>query len=178
IGFLYQAEDGIRARNVTGVQTCALPIWRIPAIGAGLMILATLVVGNVYPWAVQRFQVSPNERALEQPFSQHNIDATREAFGIAAVKEEPYTAATAAEPHAPREDAQTTAQIRLMDPHIVSPTLEQREANRRYWGFDELLSVDRYEIDGELQDTVIGVRELRPDQFELDTQPWVNQHII
>src|SRR5690625_5645228 len=35
-----------------------------------------------------------------------------------------------------------------------------------------------YEIDGELQDTVIGVRELRPDQFELDTQPWVNQHII
>src|SRR5207249_5220330 len=24
--FFYQAEDGIRARNVTGVQTCALPI--------------------------------------------------------------------------------------------------------------------------------------------------------
>src|SRR5699024_329132 len=26
IYFLFQAEDGIRARNVTGVQTCALPI--------------------------------------------------------------------------------------------------------------------------------------------------------
>src|SRR5437868_14260859 len=25
--FFYQAEDGIRVRNVTGVQTCALPIW-------------------------------------------------------------------------------------------------------------------------------------------------------
>src|SRR6266513_490478 len=25
--FFFQAEDGIRARNVTGVQTCALPIW-------------------------------------------------------------------------------------------------------------------------------------------------------
>src|SRR5699024_11634779 len=24
--FLFKAEDGIRARNVTGVQTCALPI--------------------------------------------------------------------------------------------------------------------------------------------------------
>src|SRR5699024_11815923 len=24
----FQAEDGIRDRNVTGVQTCALPIWR------------------------------------------------------------------------------------------------------------------------------------------------------
>src|SRR5699024_12220102 len=24
----FQAEDGIRYRNVTGVQTCALPIWK------------------------------------------------------------------------------------------------------------------------------------------------------
>src|SRR5699024_11341147 len=27
--FFFQAEDGIRARNVTGVQTCALPIFKI-----------------------------------------------------------------------------------------------------------------------------------------------------
>src|SRR5699024_11830420 len=26
--FFFQAEDGIRDRNVTGVQTCALPIWK------------------------------------------------------------------------------------------------------------------------------------------------------
>ena len=26
--FFFQAEDGIRDRLVTGVQTCALPIWR------------------------------------------------------------------------------------------------------------------------------------------------------
>src|SRR5699024_11943745 len=29
--FFFQAEDGIRARNVTGVQTCALPISPINA---------------------------------------------------------------------------------------------------------------------------------------------------
>src|SRR5699024_138731 len=27
--FFFQAEDGIRDRNVTGVQTCALPIYRL-----------------------------------------------------------------------------------------------------------------------------------------------------
>src|SRR5437588_3246968 len=27
-GFFFQAEDGIRDHCVTGVQTCALPIWR------------------------------------------------------------------------------------------------------------------------------------------------------
>ena len=28
--FFFQAEDGIRDYDVTGVQTCALPIWDIP----------------------------------------------------------------------------------------------------------------------------------------------------
>nr|WP_245810352.1 UPF0182 family protein [Brachybacterium massiliense] len=152
--------------------------WRIPAIGAGLMILSTLVVGNLYPWAIQQFQVQPNERALEQPYIQNNIDATRTAFNLDDINEVPYTATTDAEPGALREDASTTAQIRLMDPNIISPTFEQREANRRYWGFDDVLSVDRYEIDGELQDTVIGVRELRPDKFGLADRSWVDQHII
>src|SRR5439155_12788471 len=30
--FFCQAEDGIRAGHVTGVQTCALPIYRLPAL--------------------------------------------------------------------------------------------------------------------------------------------------
>src|SRR5688572_31649796 len=30
--FFFQAEDGIRDLTVTGVQTCALPIWLPPAL--------------------------------------------------------------------------------------------------------------------------------------------------
>src|SRR5699024_3398046 len=30
VSFFFQAEDGIRNRNVTGVQTCALPIFYVP----------------------------------------------------------------------------------------------------------------------------------------------------
>src|SRR5690625_7892778 len=33
--FFFQAEDGIRDGHVTGVQTCALPIYRYPKIGKG-----------------------------------------------------------------------------------------------------------------------------------------------
>src|SRR5690606_40265207 len=33
--FFFQAEDGIRDFHVTGVQTCALPIFRIVASGVG-----------------------------------------------------------------------------------------------------------------------------------------------
>src|SRR2546430_13242982 len=37
--FFFQAEDGIRDLTVTGVQTCALPIF-----GASLMLPATLAI--------------------------------------------------------------------------------------------------------------------------------------
>src|SRR5699024_12181112 len=38
--FVFQAEDGIRDRNVTGVQTCALPIF-LNLATAGQLDLAT-----------------------------------------------------------------------------------------------------------------------------------------
>src|SRR5205807_4926580 len=40
-GFFFQAEDGIRDYKVTGVQTCALPIWAQPPdlLGLGLLDL-------------------------------------------------------------------------------------------------------------------------------------------
>jgi uncharacterized membrane protein (UPF0182 family) len=37
--------------------------------------------------ALQRFVVSPNEQVRETPFIQHNIEATRRAFGLARVDE-------------------------------------------------------------------------------------------
>src|SRR5699024_12048712 len=38
--FFFQAEDGIRDRNVTGVQTCALPI--SASIGSFLVMMAVI----------------------------------------------------------------------------------------------------------------------------------------
>src|SRR5699024_11470624 len=41
--FFFQAEDGIRDRNVTGVQTCALPIFAPKGLCAGLPLGATVL---------------------------------------------------------------------------------------------------------------------------------------
>src|SRR6266705_1086114 len=40
--FFFPAEDGIRDRTVTGVQTCALPIWPGPYPGCGPMPFAKM----------------------------------------------------------------------------------------------------------------------------------------
>src|SRR6266498_2542632 len=41
--FFSQAEDGIRGADVTGVQTCALPILRVPDLAIAADILAPIL---------------------------------------------------------------------------------------------------------------------------------------
>src|SRR5699024_11611335 len=43
--FLFQAEDGIRDRNVTGVQTCALPIFIQSMATKPVVILTIIIMG-------------------------------------------------------------------------------------------------------------------------------------
>src|SRR5688572_32348292 len=42
--FFFQAEDGIRDLTVTGVQTCALPIWPLSSEGVRFFAKAAIVV--------------------------------------------------------------------------------------------------------------------------------------
>lgn len=58
------------------------------------------------------------------------------------------------------KDAQTTANIRLIDPKIVSDTFSQLQQYRQYYQFPKELDVDRYDVKGETEDTVIAVRDI------------------
>lgn len=148
--------------------------WRMPVIGTALLLVASLVVGMGYPWAIQQFRVSPDEKSLEAEYIQRNIDATRAAFGLEDVQVERYNAVTDAEPGALRNDAETTANIRIMDPEIISPTFAQLEQIRQYYKFPSRLTVDRYEIDGKIEDTVAAVRDIDVS----NQQGWVNQTLV
>lgn len=159
------------------IVTAIIGRWRLPIIGTALLLVSGLVVGSIYPWIVQRFQVEPSARTLEAPYIQRNIDATRDAYGVADVEEIPYTAETDAEPGALREDAETTANIRILDPAIAPQAFAQLEQFKQYYQFAPHLDVDRYEIDGSTQDTVIAVRELNQAGLG-DAQSWYNNTVV
>ncbi|HKS02561.1 MAG TPA: UPF0182 family protein [Arthrobacter sp.] len=152
--------------------------WRLPVIGTAMLVITSILAGGVYPWVIQQFQVRPSEQTLERKYIERNIGMTRAAYGLDQVKVERYNATTTTTAGALAPDAQTTANIRLLDPNLISDAFSQLEQFRPYYQFPKALNVDRYMVDGKVQDTVIAVRELNPDGLAADQQSWLNRHVV
>lgn len=134
--------------------------WVIPTIALILMVLSSIVLGMVYPGAVQYFSVKPSEAIKERPFIQNHIDATRAAYKVDGVEVTGYSAKTTATAGQLQADAEALPGIRLIDPSVVGPAYEQLQQVRGYYAFPDTLDVDRYTINGAETDVVVGVREL------------------
>ncbi|GAA2012203.1 UPF0182 family protein [Microbacterium ulmi] len=158
--------------------TALIGRWRYPLIATALLIVSAIVVGIGYPWFVNTVQVRPNLLTLESEYYQRNLDGTKVAFGIDGLEKSDFEARTDAEAGALRADAETTAQIRIMDPAIISPTVRQLEQYRSYYQFQDPLDVDRYEIDGQSQDAVVSVRELNLAQLGAGATNWYNTTLV
>lgn len=156
--------------------TAIIGRWRPAIVGTALFIVSSLLIGQGYPWVIQRFQVDPSARTLEAPFIERNIDATRVAYGVDEIVEIPFEASTDTSAGALRQDAETTANIRIIDPALVTDAFAQLEQFRQYYRFPTFLDVGRYTIDGERVDTVIAPREINLDG--LNSQSWYNNTIV
>jgi uncharacterized protein len=152
--------------------------WLLPGIGFGLLVLSAILIGGVYPAIVQQFQVKPSERQLEAKYINRNIEATRAAYGLGGVDIKQYNAQTTATEGQLRDDADTTASIRLMDPAVVSPTFIQDQQIRGFYEFPDTLDVDRYKLDGQTRDVVVGVRELDQSGIPANQRNWINDHLV
>ncbi|WP_459250256.1 UPF0182 family membrane protein [Streptomyces youssoufiensis] len=149
--------------------------WQLPVIGFGLMVLSAILIGGLYPAIVQKFQVQPNEQAKEAPYIKKNIEATRKAYGIDNTDVKDYQGESSKDPKTLRAKVDSTASLRLLDPNVVSPTVQQLQQVRGYYQFPQTLDVDRYKTkDGQDQDTVIGLREINTKG--IPERNWINDH--
>ncbi|HEX9235924.1 MAG TPA: UPF0182 family protein, partial [Actinomycetota bacterium] len=151
-------------------------LWALPAIGFGLLLLSSVVVGAIVPAVVQRFQVAPQELQKETPFIARDISATRFAYGLSRIH------LTAAPPSqditAAQVDANqaTTANIRLWNPDILKQTYQALQRIQPYYEFNDV-DVDRYNIRGQERMVMLSPREV--SQNGVPGNPgWQSVHLI
>ena len=150
--------------------------WQLPTAGVALMAISSLLISGAYPSLVQQFQVKPSESSKEEPYIQRNIDSTRTAFGLDGVVVKNYDATINTSAGQLANDTNTIANIRLMDPNVLSQTFRQLQQIKPYYTFPVSLDIDRYTVNGQKRDAVVAVRELNIEGNPV--RNWINDHLV
>lgn len=153
---------------------------QLPAIATVLLVLSSILVGAAWPAVLEQFSVRPNAIEKEAESISRNIDATRQAYGLTEDKVEtkPYAGKQNVSLDELRNDQATVGNVRLLDPAVISKTFTQFQQLRPFYKFPDKLDVDRYTVDGQLQDYIVAVRELYTAGIPQGQRDWINQHLI
>ena len=162
VGAALIAWSGVRGRLVfVAVRVVA---------AYGIVMVLAIVIPSLY----QRLVVQANELSRETPQIAHHIEATRNAWGIAAVQQKDLGAATELTPAAIAANRATVDNVRLWDREPLLQTFGQIQSIRTYYDFVSV-DDDRYHIGGQLRQVMLSARELDTDA--LPTKGFINEHL-
>jgi len=143
------------------------------AVPAVLCYVAVQLVG----WYVGSFIVKPNELDRERPYITHNIQLTRQAYGLDRVSRHEFPAETSVEATDAPNNQATLQNIRLWDWRALQDTLRQIQEIRTYYDFPDI-DIDRYDIDGTVREVMLATRELSVDKLPESSRNWINERLI
>ncbi len=141
-----------------------------------LFVLVLLPVRWLLPSLVASLYVRPNELALEKPYIQYHIDATRAGYGLKTRVKETVLNTASEVPIDYSKHKAVLDNVRLWDWRAFHDTISQIQPLRPYVYQDT--DVDRYTIDGRLRQVLMAPRELQLSQIGEAAARWINPHLI
>ncbi|MCB0975906.1 MAG: UPF0182 family protein [Acidimicrobiales bacterium] len=147
--------------------------WVLPVMGVGLWMLVAVLAGVIVPAFVQRFRVEPSESTMEQPYIEHNIAATKKAYGLSDVETEAFDWKGDLKASDLSDHLDTLRNVRLWDPAIMASSFQKEQENRGLYNITDV-DVDRYPIDDRSTEVMIAARDLAPNA---DEKSWENTHL-
>lgn len=141
-----------------------------------LLMVSSIVLGSVFPGAVQKFIVEPDEFRKEQPYLEHNINYTRKAFALDKIETQFFDLKNQLTREDLEVNQETVSNIRLWDWRPLLQTYSEMQELRPYYNFANV-DIDRYEVDGRLRQVMLAARELDQNQLDVQAQTWINQKL-
>jgi uncharacterized protein len=152
--------------------------WRIPLVASALWLVVSILGGVIYPAVVQSLVVAPNQASREAPFIDRNITATRQSMGLGndldRIVEVPveFSSLSAADVEA---DLDPLTRVRLLNPVEFQSRFRVDRGELAGLAIQDL-DVDRYELDGELEQVLVAAREL--DLAGVANQSWQGRTLV
>lgn len=151
--------------------------WLLPLGGIGLLALTSVVAGGVYPAAIQRLRVTPNERIRERPYIERNIEATRASFGLDGVEVRKYSGLAELKRSDITKSQSTVDNIRLWEPSVLVKAYLSLQRIKQYYEFLDV-DVDRYTFNDGRRQVMLSAREIDTRALTPDARTWLNTHLV
>lgn len=156
------------------LSTLKTDSWRLPIVASALWAVVALLGGVIYPAAIQALVVNPNQKDREAVYIERNITATRQALDIADVAE-PTVEFGSLSAGDITDDVEPLQNVRLLNPGQLVERFRNDEGLRAGLTIRDL-DIDRYELDGRVQQVVVAAREL--DLGTIGNKSWQGRHLI
>jgi len=164
-GAVIAAANGVRNSRASLIVTAALP---------AVMCYGVL---TLISWYVASFIVKPNQLVREEPYIAHNIEMTRQAYGLDRFSQSEFPAEATLEAADASHNQPTLQNIRLWDWRALQDTLRQVQEIRTYYDFPDI-DIDRYVLDDHLREVMLAVRELNVEKLPVSSRNWINEKLI
>jgi len=135
------------------------------------------VLVSLVGWYVNSFIVKPNELVRERPYITHNIEMTRQAYGLDRITLRPFPAESGLDAIDAAANRATLENLRLWDWRALQDTLRQIQEIRTYYDFPDI-DIDRYDLGGTVRQVMLGTRELSIDKLPQSSRNWINEKLI
>jgi uncharacterized membrane protein (UPF0182 family) len=172
---------------------CFVNIWkgrpfRLPLAGLATWVIIFLIGAAFWPGFMQRFTVIPNQFGKEKTYIADDIHFTQTAYKLDHVEEMPFPGTKPVTAQILAANKTTIHNIRLWDWPQLGAVYSAKQARQTYYTFNLPASaatngssfdidVDRYNINGEYRQVMLGAREMYQQGLPQSAQTWQNQHL-
>ncbi|WP_034629285.1 UPF0182 family membrane protein [Desulfotruncus alcoholivorax] len=150
--------------------------FRLVLYSIGILLLASIILGGVYPALIQSLLVKPNELNRESPYIANSIKYTRLAYGLDKVATKPFPAGNVLSGQDIENSQGIINNIRLWDWRPLTQTYGQLQEIRPYYDLKNI-DIDRYKIDNQYRQVMLAARELDQKQLPEQAQTWINMRL-
>ena len=145
-----------------------------PIVISLVIIFLLIVTEGITSSLVQTFIVKSNEKSLEKPYINYNIENTRKAFNINNIEEKPFEIKDDLVKADLDSNKGSIDNIKINSVQPTSEFYNQVQVIRPYYTFNDI-DVDRYDISGKQTQVFLSAREINLDSLENNT--WQNRHL-
>lgn len=138
-----------------------------------VVMLGSILIGNLYPRVIQSFRVEPNELERETPYIEYSLEFTRLAFGLDRLERRGFN--YVADQGIDWADAgRQFAGLPVWGAGPLLTAYRELEALFPYYDFDAV-SIDRYPTPSGVTPVAISVRQVDPRGIQ--DPNWQNLHL-